>query len=99
MQETLVRSLGWEDLLDKEMAVFLPGKFHGQRSLAGYSPWGQKESNMTELEHVHTHTRTPTHSVLSLTGVFIYLFFYLCVFHLLAVYYFANGFSCGHVWM
>ena len=27
--------------------VFLPGKFHGQRSLAGYSPWGCKESGMT----------------------------------------------------
>ena len=29
--------------------VFLPGKFHGQRSLAGYSPWGCKESDTTEL--------------------------------------------------
>ena len=28
--------------------VFLPGKSRGQRSLAGYSPWGCKESNMTE---------------------------------------------------
>ena len=28
--------------------VFLPGEFHGQRSLEGYSPWGRKESNMTE---------------------------------------------------
>ena len=28
--------------------VFLPGKFHGQRSLEGYSPWGRKESYMTE---------------------------------------------------
>ena len=28
--------------------VFFPGKFHGQRSLAGYSPWGHKESDMTE---------------------------------------------------
>ena len=27
--------------------VFLPGECHGQRSLAGYSPWGLKESNMT----------------------------------------------------
>ena len=27
--------------------VFLPGKSHGQRSLAGYSPWGHKESDMT----------------------------------------------------
>ena len=28
--------------------VFLPGKFHGQRSLASYSPWGHKESDTTE---------------------------------------------------
>ena len=28
--------------------VFLPGKSHGQRSLAGYSPWGLKELDMTE---------------------------------------------------
>ena len=28
--------------------VFLPGKSHGQRSLAGYSPWGRKESETTE---------------------------------------------------
>ena len=28
--------------------VFLPGESHGQRSLAGYSPWGCKELNMTE---------------------------------------------------
>ena len=27
---------------------FLPGEFHGQRSLAGYSSWGHKESDMTE---------------------------------------------------
>ena len=27
---------------------FLPGEFHGQRSLAGYSPWGRKELDMTE---------------------------------------------------
>ena len=33
--------------------VFLPGKFHGQRSLVGYSPWGHKELDMTE--HVCTH--------------------------------------------
>ena len=28
--------------------VFLPGESHGQRSLAGYSPWGRKESDTTE---------------------------------------------------
>ena len=27
--------------------VFLPGESHGQRSLGGYSPWGQQELNMT----------------------------------------------------
>ena len=27
--------------------VFLPGESHGQRTLAGYSPWGRKELNMT----------------------------------------------------
>ena len=30
----------------------LPGTFHGQRSLAGYSPWGRRESEMTT--HAHT---------------------------------------------
>ena len=33
-----IQPLGWEDLLEKGMAthsVFLPGEFHGQRSLAG----------------------------------------------------------------
>jgi len=28
--------------------VLLPGKFHGLRSLVGYSPWGHKESDTTE---------------------------------------------------
>ena len=38
MQETWVRSLGWEDPLEKEMATtpaFLSEESHGQRSLAG----------------------------------------------------------------
>ena len=34
--------------------VFLPGKFLGQRSLVGYSPWSHKESNMTERLSMHT---------------------------------------------
>ena len=28
--------------LKKEMAIFLPGKSHGQRSQVGYTPWGHK---------------------------------------------------------
>ena len=49
MLETRVRSLGWEDPLEKERATHsLPGKSHGQRSLVGYSPWGLKESDRAE---------------------------------------------------
>ena len=55
MQETQVRSLVWEDPLEKEMAipVLLPGKSHGQKSLVGYSPCGRKESDTTERLHFH----------------------------------------------
>ena len=51
MWETCIRSLGWGDPLEKGMAitlVFLPGEFHGQRSLVGCSPWGHKKSDTTE---------------------------------------------------
>ena len=42
------RPLGREDPLEEGMTILssiLPGKFPGQRSLAGYSPWGRKESH------------------------------------------------------
>ena len=42
--------------------VFLTGKSHGQRNLAGYSPWGLEESDTAELL-THTHTHTHTHHV------------------------------------
>ena len=51
MQETQVRSLCWEDPLEKGMAThssILAGKSYGQRSLVGYSPWGRKELDTTE---------------------------------------------------
>ena len=54
-RETQVQSLGWEDLLEKEMAthssIIAWKKSHGQRNLVGYSPWGCKESDMTERLH------------------------------------------------
>ena len=46
MWETWVQSLGWEDPLEKQRQpspVFWPGEFHGL-----YSPWGCRESDMTE---------------------------------------------------
>ena len=52
--ETRVWSLGGEDPLEKETQptpILLPRKFHGWRSLVGYSPWGRKESDTTERLH------------------------------------------------
>ena len=42
----LGRSPGGREWL--HTTVFLPGEFHGQKSLAGYSPWVRKESDTTE---------------------------------------------------
>ena len=50
MQETWFLSLGWKAPWKIEWLpapVCLPREFHGQRSLAGYSQWGHKESDMT----------------------------------------------------
>ena len=57
MRETWVRSLGWEDSPEKEMATHsstlalkIPWtEEHG----AGYCPWGRKELGMTERLHFH----------------------------------------------
>ena len=48
-----VRMLPWRRKW-QPTPVFLPGKFHGQRSLGGYSPWGRKESDATDHTHAHT---------------------------------------------
>ena len=47
-----VRRIPWR-IKGHPTPVFLPGKFPGQRSLAGCCPWGRKESDPTK--HVHTH--------------------------------------------
>ena len=61
VQETWVQSPAWEDPRDPKRerlstSVFLPGEFHRQRSMVGYSPWGCKELDMTEQL---THTMMP----------------------------------------
>ena len=51
MQETRVQSLGRSPGEGREwlpILVSLPGEYHRQRSLAGYSPWGHKELLTTE---------------------------------------------------
>ena len=55
--------------------VFLPGKFHGQGSLLGYSPWGCKESDTTEwLNHhiLYTHTCNACTHMYSFTVAEVY---------------------------
>ena len=51
MQEIWVQSLSGEDPLKTGMAThssMLTWRIHGQRSQAGYSPWGRKELNTIE---------------------------------------------------
>ena len=44
-----VQSLGCKDPLEEGMTtIFLTEESHGQMSLAGYDPWGHKESDTTE---------------------------------------------------
>ena len=67
--DSWVRKIPWQRKW-KSTLILLPGKFHGQRSLASYSPCGVKESNTIEatelslslplslslsLSHTHTH--------------------------------------------
>ena len=53
-----VRKIPWSRKWEPT-PVFLPGKFHGQRSLAGYTVHGAAKS-WTQL-HTHTHAHTHTH--------------------------------------
>ena len=54
MFDPWVRKIPWRNW--QPTPVFLPGEFHRQRSLEGYSPWGCKELDTTEwLTHTHTH--------------------------------------------
>ena len=64
--------------------VFLPGKLHKQRSLAGYSPWGRKELYMTER------TRTNTFYSCLTTLVYCFAFFFFSSFLFLFAFPFWN---------
>ena len=66
MQEIQVQSLGQEDPLVKEMATCLPGEFHGQRNLAGYSSWDCK----TVRHNLATKQQQQTHVLNALQALF-----------------------------
>ena len=72
MQETVVRSLGWEDILEKGMATH-------SSTLAWKIPWTEEPGGLqsmglqrvrhnwaTHTHHTHTHTHTHTHRRCSL---------------------------------
>ena len=49
-----VRKIPWKRKW-LSIPVFLPGISHGQRTMAGHSPWVHKESDMTEHMHTYSH--------------------------------------------
>ena len=51
-----VRKIPWRRVW-QPTPVFLPRESHGQRSLAGCSPWGRKDSDTAERLSMHTHKR------------------------------------------
>ena len=79
-----------ENLMDREAwwaAVFFPGKFSGQRSLVGYSPWNCKELDMSEHTHTYRHIFVfidiiyiHTYKYISIIYVCTYISTHMCVY-------------------
>ena len=56
-----VRKIPWSRA-QQSAPVFLPGESRGQRCLAGYSPWGHEELDMTEVtQHLFIHSSVGGH--------------------------------------
>ena len=55
--DTRIKNIPWSRKLQRP-PVLLPAKFHGQRSLVGYSLWSGKESYMTEPMRTHAQIRS-----------------------------------------
>ena len=79
MQEMWVQFLGREDPWRRKWqptSVFLPGKSHGQRSLAGYSPWGHKSDGhdlMTKQQQKDSGQFICIFPPLSIKGLYVIL--------------------------
>ena len=70
----IIELYAWRRKLQPPL-VFLPGKSHGQRSLAGCSSWGCKVSDMPECAHTYTYTVTHTQMCVHMRA----LSFSLCI--------------------
>ena len=69
-----VRKIPWRRKW-QPTAVFLPGKSHGQRSLEGYSPWGQKELDTTsQLKQQHWESQNLNPDLLIIRNLSLGLF-------------------------
>ena len=65
-----VRKISWRR--EWQSTPAFPGKFHGQRSLVGYSPWGHKESDMTDrltLTLSRLIEQNELNNILKITGI------------------------------
>ena len=74
MWETRVGKIPWRKKW-QPTPVLLPGKFLGQRSLVGYSPWDHHESHMTE----QLHFKKMKYSIFSLF-LSIHVCLYACIY-------------------
>ena len=86
MKETLkfdprVRTIPWRSEW-QPMPVFLPGEFHGQRSLVGYSTWGHKDSDTTERSTLWVIFRYK----ITIRGLFFFFFWQIVMSHLITEY-------------
>ena len=70
-----VRKIPWRRKC-QPMPVFLPGEFHGQRSLASYSPWGHKESDTAEWLSTLYLSQSQSHSLFC--PCFLHPWLYFC---------------------
>ena len=72
----LVEKIAWSRK-KQPILVLLPGKFHGQRSLAGYSPGGHRESDTTEQLTTYTYTHTCIYIYITHYVTFIHYVYFL----------------------
>ena len=102
VKETQDWSLDWEDPLEKGMAThfsILSWESHGERSLAGYSPWGHKESDTTEwLLLLNYHQWYGTTLLIFSHMMYIFLWFMVYMYHSFLIHSSADGhLGCFHV--
>ena len=84
-QSDTTKQLNWTDWGNgNPTPVSLPGKFHGQSNLAGYGPWGLKESDATE-QLTHTPPPRAARTLAASSGFRFPLWFCVLLFHFFVI--------------